>query len=172
MKIKITCPHCSQRIEAPGDVIGTICSCPKCEKGFHVGQKWHPSILDHLSKIDKLAATNLNNATENAFLGTNSGGSAFSQGFAAGNLHSDVFGSMFTGNSPFSVGHLKHPPGTAGDLHTDKLGNVYSGNSPLPVGRSDAVTGHEGNLHNDVFGHVYVGDDPFPVGELNDHEHQ
>lgn len=39
MKIKITCPHCEQRIEAPVDVIGTVVTCPTCNKDFHVGKR-------------------------------------------------------------------------------------------------------------------------------------
>ena len=39
MTIKITCPHCEQPIEAPGEVIGTVVPCPTCTKEFHVGSK-------------------------------------------------------------------------------------------------------------------------------------
>jgi hypothetical protein len=38
-KIKITCPHCSQRIEASAEVIGTVVTCPTCQKNFHVGKR-------------------------------------------------------------------------------------------------------------------------------------
>lgn len=38
MTIKITCPHCDQPIEAPGEVLGTIVACPTCAREFHVGQ--------------------------------------------------------------------------------------------------------------------------------------
>lgn len=37
MTIKIACPHCQQRIEAPGDVIGTVVTCPTCQQPIHVG---------------------------------------------------------------------------------------------------------------------------------------
>jgi len=39
MTIKITCPHCAQHIEAPGEVLGTIVSCPNCNNAFHVGRR-------------------------------------------------------------------------------------------------------------------------------------
>ena len=37
MTIKFTCPHCTQRIEAPSDLIGTAVSCPTCNRTFDVG---------------------------------------------------------------------------------------------------------------------------------------
>jgi len=38
-RIKITCPHCAQHIEAPAEVIDTVISCPTCSKEFHVGKR-------------------------------------------------------------------------------------------------------------------------------------
>ena len=38
-KVKISCPHCAQHIEAPADVIGTVVTCPTCNKDFHVGKR-------------------------------------------------------------------------------------------------------------------------------------
>ena len=135
-------------------------------------QNVQPSILDHLSKIDTLIKDRREVEYQNALLATASGSSAFGQGFAAGNLHTDIFGNVFSGRSPFSIGHLEHPPGAAGDLHTDNGGNIYSGDSAFRIGHTNETLGKEGVLHNDVFGHVYAGNDPFPVGDLNDHEHQ
>jgi len=33
--IKIDCPHCEQRIEAPSEILGTDVSCPTCNRLFH-----------------------------------------------------------------------------------------------------------------------------------------
>jgi hypothetical protein len=45
MKIKITCPHCSIKAEASGDVIGTVVSCPTCGSSIHVGRRDQTAIL-------------------------------------------------------------------------------------------------------------------------------
>ena len=39
MTIKITCPHCAQKFEASGEVVGTVISCCTCSKPFHVGRR-------------------------------------------------------------------------------------------------------------------------------------
>ena len=48
MTIKISCPNCAQHIEAPGEVVGTVVSCPTCNKNLHVGRRTPP---DKIIKI-------------------------------------------------------------------------------------------------------------------------
>lgn len=51
---------------------------------------------------------------------------------SAGDLHSDVFGHVTAGHSPFSVAEIH--PGSPGVLHSDVFGHVTAGDSPFPVG--------------------------------------
>ena len=38
-EIKFDCPHCSQHIEAPASLIGSIVSCPTCDQSIHIGNR-------------------------------------------------------------------------------------------------------------------------------------
>lgn len=75
-------------------------------------------------------------------------------------LRTDVFGNVYVGNSPFSVG--KVDTHRAGDLRTDVFGNVYAGDSPFSLGKVNTTAA--GVLHADAFGSVYAGDSPFSIG--------
>ena len=36
---KIACPHCQALIKAPALAAGSLVNCPKCGKGFRLGEK-------------------------------------------------------------------------------------------------------------------------------------
>ncbi len=78
----------------------------------------------------------------------------------AGDLHASVFGDVYNGDSPFSVGQIES--GAEGPLRVDRFGDVYVGNSPFPVGHLEDSTG-EGVLKMDEFGDVRAGDSPFVI---------
>lgn len=80
----------------------------------------------------------------------------------AGTLHSDVFGNVYDGDSPFPVGKIDNH-GQSGDLRTDAFGNVYVGNSAFSSGRVKTSPSAEGKLHRDTFGNVRSGSSPFDV---------
>lgn len=75
-------------------------------------------------------------------------------------LHTNRFGEVFDGNSPFAVGKVN--TSTAGRLVTDRFGDVYVEGSHFKVGHIDGVTS-AGELYMDNFGDVYVKGSPFKV---------
>lgn len=91
-------------------------------------------------------------------------GLTLAAGFAtvatAGELHANIFGDVYNGDSPFSVGQIES--GAEGPLRVDRFGDVYVGNSPFSVGHLEDSTG-EGVLKMDEFGDVRAGDSPFVI---------
>lgn len=75
-------------------------------------------------------------------------------------LHTNHFGEVFDGNSPFAVGKVN--TSTAGRLVTDRFGDVYIEGSHFKVGHIDGVSS-AGELYMDNFGDVYVKGSPFRV---------
>lgn len=75
-------------------------------------------------------------------------------------LHTNRFGGVFDGNSPFAVGKVN--TSTAGRLRTDMFGDVYVEGSPFKVGHINGVYS-AGELYMDNFGDVYVKGSPFKV---------
>lgn len=75
-------------------------------------------------------------------------------------LHTNHFGEVFDGNSPFAVGKVN--TSTAGRLRTDMFGDVYVEGSPFKVGHINGVYS-AGDLYMDDFGDVYVKGSPFKV---------
>ena len=143
--------------------------------------KWAPfeeitlslmNLPDHIESISRLVEARDSFEQEQALLATTSAASIIGKAFAGsdGNLHSDMFGNIFSGHGHFAVGKLDHAPAYAGVLHSDEFGKVYSGDSHFPMGHTEKAPAHAGVLHNDTFGHIRSGDSPFPVGDL-DHPH-
>jgi len=124
----------------------------------------------HLDTIRGLLEAREETDRQHALLETSSTGALIGKAFAgsAGDLHSDMFGNLYSGNSHFSVGKLEHAPAHAGAISADSLGNVFSGHSKLPVGHTDKAPSDAGVLHNDMFGHIRSGDSQFTIGELGD----
>ena len=75
-------------------------------------------------------------------------------------LHTNRFGEVFDGNSPFAVGKVN--TSTAGRLRTDMFGDVYVEGSPFKVGHINGVYS-AGDLYMDDFGDVYVEGSSFKV---------
>jgi hypothetical protein len=125
------------------------------------------TIFEHLDSIEKMVEQAKQDIGNYAMLATGSGmENAFSKGFAggAGTLHSNVFGNMYSGSSPFSVGKI-NSHGASGAMHSDVFGNLRVGDSPFVVGHINSH-GQAGEVHSDVFGQVRVGDSPFVSGNL------
>ena len=124
----------------------------------------------HFDDIDGIIEGQDKGDADNALLAAASDSSGVGMGFAAGPLHNDTFGNIYSGDSRHSVGRLEHGahPGT---LHTDAFGNVFSGDSHLSVGHTDKAPLHEGTLHTDNFGNVYAGDSHFSIGHLDPNGH-
>jgi len=169
---------CGPPDEAPRNAIQTVGSTivdtenPKQLKaqlkittGFEVSDG--APLFTHLDTIGQLVAARENAEKENSVMPVAGGETSFGMGFAAGPLHNDVFGHVYSGTSPFSVGKLDHAPGHAGTLHTDHFGNIYSGDSHLPVGHTPTTPAEPGVLHTDEFGNVYPGQSHFPVDHIN-----
>lgn len=75
-------------------------------------------------------------------------------------LHTNRFGGVFDGNSPFAVGNVN--TSTAGRLRTDMFGDVYVEGSPFKVGHINGVYS-AGELYMDDFVNVYVEGSSFKV---------
>lgn len=79
---------------------------------------------------------------------------------SADELHTNAFGDVFNGSTPFSVGHVD--TSTEGRLWCNAFGDIFVEGSPFAVGRLEGVT-TEGVLYMDAFGDVYVTGSPFKV---------
>lgn len=79
---------------------------------------------------------------------------------SADELHTNAFGDVFNGSSPFSVGHVV--TSTEGRLWCNAFGDIFVEGSPFAVGRLEGAT-TEGVLYMDAFGDVYVTGSPFKV---------
>ena len=75
-------------------------------------------------------------------------------------LHTNQFGEVLDGNSPFAVGKVN--TSTADRLVTDLFGDVYVEGSHFKVGHINGVYS-AGDLYMDNFGDVYVKGSPFKV---------
>ncbi len=78
----------------------------------------------------------------------------------AGELHTNKFGDVFNGKSPFPVGRVN--TSTGGYLWCNTFGDIYVEGSPFAVGHLEGVNS-EGILYMDEFGDVYVTGSPFKV---------
>lgn len=82
----------------------------------------------------------------------------------AGDLHADIEGYVYDGNSPEPVGRIR--PGRAGPIWVDDLGDIRVGNDPGIVGHTYERSGR-GRLHIDVYGDVRAGGSPFEIDEAD-----
>ncbi len=81
----------------------------------------------------------------------------------AGVLHTDVFGNIYDGDSPFQIGKV-NLSGGEGRLYVDEFGYLYVEGSPFSIGKFSSVSG-KGFLHADEFGRIRAGDSPFDIDE-------
>lgn len=79
---------------------------------------------------------------------------------SADELHTNAFGDVFNGSSPFSVGHVV--TSTEGRLWCNAFGDIFVEGSPFAVGCLEGAT-TEGVLYMDAFCDVYVTGSPFKV---------
>lgn len=79
---------------------------------------------------------------------------------SADELHTNAFGDVFNGSSPFSVGHVD--TSTEGRLCCNAFGDIFVEGSLFAVGHLDGVNS-EGVLYMDQFGDVYVTGSPFKI---------
>lgn len=128
------------------------------------------SMLDNLTESQQAAALQMCDIQSAGGTGSRAFGGSFN---TDGNtpyseLHSDVFGNVYQGSSPFAIGQIDHQ-GNAGEIHSDVFGNVKVGDSPFCVG-SIPVNQHHGAgvLRTDPFGNIYEGNSPFSCGEIDD----
>lgn len=95
------------------------------------------TLLEHLDAIEDMVKRKCRSDAEYLLM---AGGASAAPAFGAaayagqaGVLHSNVFGNVYSGNNPFSVGHTGKM-GQAGVLHNDIFENVFAGDSPFSVG--------------------------------------
>lgn len=76
-------------------------------------------------------------------------------------VYSDSFGTIFVEGSSFSI--ATSSCSSKGVLHSDVFGNVYCGKSPFSISQLKQLPPGKGVICRDPFGSFYIQDQPFKI---------